>query len=54
MGMVEPLKTLWLNQHDAVLAQQAVASDRAGVIIAFTKFFRLFLQTIILQQARIW
>jgi len=48
MGMVEPLKNLWLNQHDAVLAQQAVASDRAGVIIAFTKFFRLFLQTIIL------
>jgi ATP-binding cassette subfamily C protein len=48
MGMVEPLKNLWLDQHDAVLASQAVASDRAGVIIAFTKFFRLFLQTIIL------
>jgi ATP-binding cassette, subfamily C, bacterial len=48
MGMVEPLKRMWLTQHDSVLTAQATASDRAGVIIAFTKFFRVFLQTIVL------
>lgn len=48
MGMVESFKQIWLGQHGAVLASQAIASDRAGVIIAFTKFFRIFLQTIIL------
>jgi len=48
MGMVMPLKKMWLSQHDQVLAAQAMASDRAGVISAFTKFFRMFLQTIIL------
>jgi ATP-binding cassette, subfamily C, bacterial len=48
MGMIEPLKRMWLTQHDTVLASQATASDRAGVIIALTKFSRVFLQTIIL------
>jgi ATP-binding cassette, subfamily C, bacterial len=48
MGMVEPLKNMWLSQHGDVLAAQALASDRAGSIIAFTKFFRMFLQTLIL------
>jgi ATP-binding cassette subfamily C protein len=48
MGMVENLKKIWLDQHDSVLAAQAWASDRSGAIVAFTKFFRMFLQTIIL------
>lgn len=48
MGMVQPLKQMWLNQHESVLGLQATASDRAGVIVAFTQFFRMFLQTIIL------
>jgi ATP-binding cassette subfamily C protein len=48
MGMILPLKNMWLVQHDKVLAAQAMASDRAGVITALTKFFRMFLQTIIL------
>ena len=48
MGMVGTLKQIWLGQHETVLASQATASDRAGAIIAFTKFFRMFLQTIIL------
>ncbi len=48
MGMITPLKKMWLQQHDHVLAAQALASDRAGLITAFTKFFRMFLQTIIL------
>lgn len=48
MGMLQPLKNQWLTQHDTVLELQASASDRAGMIVAFTKFFRMFLQTIIL------
>ena len=48
MGMVDALKQIWLGQHETVLASQATASDRAGLIVAFTKFFRMFLQTIIL------
>jgi ATP-binding cassette subfamily C protein len=48
MGMILPLKNIWLSQHDKVLAAQAMASDRSGVITALTKFFRMFLQTIIL------
>lgn len=48
MGMVSALKQIWLHQHDKVLSAQAEASDRAGVIVSFTKFFRMFLQTVIL------
>lgn len=48
MGMVGTLKQIWLRQHETVLDSQATASDRAGAIIALTKFFRMFLQTIIL------
>jgi ATP-binding cassette subfamily C protein len=48
MGMIQPLKKLWLDLHGAVLSSQAKASDRAAVIIALTQFSRMFLQTIIL------
>ena len=53
MGMVEPLKRMWLTEHDSVLAAQATASDRAGAIIALTKFFRVFLQTVVLGTRRL-
>ena len=48
MGMVDTLIGRWNRHHSQVLALQAMASDRAGAIIAFTKFFRMFLQTMIL------
>jgi ATP-binding cassette subfamily C protein len=48
MGMLQALKEKWSNQHEKVLSTQALASDRAGLILAFTKFFRMFLQTLIL------
>ena len=48
MGMLEALVGRWGQHHRAVLGLQARASDRAGAIVAFTKFFRMFLQTAIL------
>jgi ATP-binding cassette, subfamily C, bacterial len=48
MGMVDALVGRWSRHHAQVLALQAKASDRAGAIVAFTKFFRMFLQTVIL------
>ena len=48
MGMLEALVGRWGQHHREVLRLQARASDRAGAIIAFTKFFRMFLQTAIL------
>lgn len=48
MGMVDALIGRWTRHHSQVLALQAKASDRAGAIVAFTKFFRMFLQTMIL------
>ncbi len=48
MGMLEAMVGRWSQHHREVLGLQAEASDRAGAIIAFTKFFRMFLQTGIL------
>jgi ATP-binding cassette subfamily C protein len=48
MGMLEALVERWGKHHREVLGFQARASDRAGAIIAFTKFFRMFLQMAIL------
>jgi ATP-binding cassette subfamily C protein len=48
MGMLEAMVGRWGQHHRDVLGLQAQASDRAGAIIAFTKFFRMFLQTGIL------
>ena len=48
MGMLGTLKNAWFSHHHSKLFFQALASDRAGIIIAFTKFFRMFLQTAIL------
>jgi ATP-binding cassette subfamily C protein len=48
MGMLDSVKKIWTKHHDNTLRLQASASDRAGLIIAATKFFRMFLQTAIL------
>jgi ATP-binding cassette subfamily C protein len=48
MGMVDALAGRWSQHHALALALQARASDRAGAIVAFTKFFRMLLQTLIL------
>lgn len=48
MGMLGALRNAWFYNHHLKLYFQALASDRAGIIIAFTKFFRMFLQTAIL------
>ena len=48
MGMLGALRSIWAAHHRTQLGSQARASDRAGAIVAFTKFFRLFLQTLIL------
>ena len=48
MGMLGALRGLWGKRHADVLAFQALASDRAGLIVATTKFVRMFLQTLIL------
>ncbi|TXM94974.1 type I secretion system permease/ATPase [Methylobacterium sp. WL116] len=48
MGMLGALRGLWGHRHAEVLAFQALASDRAGLIVATTKFTRMFLQTMIL------
>ena len=48
MGMLRAIKTSWTQQHGSTLTLQALASDRAGVIVAGTKFFRIFMQTAIL------
>ena len=48
MGMLAALRGLWRRRHDDVLTLQARASDRAGLIVAATKFVRMLLQTLVL------
>ena len=48
MGMLGALRSRWLGTHHTHLGWQARASDRAGTLMAATKFFRMFLQIIIL------
>jgi ATP-binding cassette subfamily C protein len=48
MGMLDALTGRWGALHGEVLRLQARASDNAGAILAFTKFFRVLLQTAIL------
>ncbi|GJD78548.1 MAG: type I secretion system permease/ATPase [Parafilimonas terrae] len=48
MGMLADLRGLWRRRHDDVLVRQADASDRAGLIVAATKFVRMLLQTLVL------
>ncbi|MBB97937.1 MAG: type I secretion system permease/ATPase [Rhodobacteraceae bacterium] len=48
LGMEKQLTKRWLNQHDDMLVHQAKASDRAGSIMASSKFVRMSLQVAIL------
>ena len=48
MGMWRPLRDRWLRRQNETLAKQAVASDRAGILLTATKFLRAFLQVAIL------
>jgi ATP-binding cassette subfamily C protein len=48
MGMWRPLRDRWLGRQKHVLNLQARASDRAGMLVALTKFVRMFLQSAIL------
>lgn len=48
MGMLGQLRKRWKAKNHEVLALQGVASDRAGGITAFSKTFRLLVQSLIL------
>jgi ATP-binding cassette subfamily C exporter for protease/lipase len=48
MGMLPNLRARWHKLHQQFLAQQAIASDKASVVTAVTKLFRLTLQSYIL------
>lgn len=48
MGMLPDLRRRWQSMHRTHLALQALASDRAGLISAITKFVRLTQQSLIL------
>ncbi|TAN53498.1 MAG: type I secretion system permease/ATPase [Methylococcaceae bacterium] len=47
-GMIGHIYRRWLIHNNRVMALQALASDRAGSIMAITKFIRLFQQSLIL------
>lgn len=48
MGMVENLRRQWSVSRLESLALQALASDRAGIVMAGIKFNRMFMQSLIL------
>lgn len=48
MGMLPSLRKRWQQKHNSHLAYQAIASDRAGMIAAVTKFVRMSTQSLIL------
>lgn len=48
MGMVSRLRSRWEKSRDAALGWQAQASDRAGFLMAATKFHRTFSNSLIL------
>ena len=48
LGMLPNLMKRWFKLHASFLQLQAEASEKAGVITAATKFFRLSLQSLIL------
>lgn len=48
MGMVDQLLNRWLDKRDEMLVAQAQASDRAGIVLACSKFVRMTLQVAIL------
>jgi len=48
MGMLPGIRRRWHQRHQRMLALQATASDRAGMVSAATKFVRITLQSLIL------
>src|SRR5882724_7470183 len=48
MGMFGNLQRRWQGLRGEMLAQQSIASDRAGSVMAASKFLRLLLQTALL------
>ena len=48
MGMLGALRSIWTGMHLRHMGWQAQASDRAGTLMAGIKFFRMFLQIVIL------
>lgn len=48
MGMASAVRERWKGKHDKAISWQANASDRAGLLVASTKFVRQFLQIFIL------
>jgi len=48
MGMLPQLQARWMSVHRRYLGLQGVASQRAAVVTALTKFFRMVTQSLIL------
>ena len=48
MGMLPAIRARWFQLHQKFLMQQAVASDRAGVLNALTRFARISMQSLTL------
>jgi len=48
MGMLGGIRNRWYQHRVAAVSHQARASDRAGIILAGTKFIRLYLQVLLL------
>jgi PrtD family type I secretion system ABC transporter len=48
MGMLGGIHRRWHQYRQATVGYQARASDRAGIVLAGTKFFRLYLQVLML------
>ncbi len=48
MGMVGNLRRQWAGSRIEALAMQALASDRAGIVMAAIKFNRMFVQSFVL------
>jgi ABC-type multidrug transport system fused ATPase/permease subunit len=48
MGMLPAIRGRWFKLHQKFLMQQALASDRAGVLNALTRFARISMQSLAL------
>ncbi|MBL8394613.1 MAG: type I secretion system permease/ATPase [Candidatus Accumulibacter sp.] len=48
MGMLPAIRRRWFHLHQRFLMQQALASDRAGVLNALTRFARISMQSLAL------
>lgn len=51
MGMLQGIKSLWLERHNKFMSSQSLASQRAANIGAATKFFRTATQSLVLGLA---